>query len=91
MNPIRINPSALLLLLTILIITGLSSCSGVISGITGQPVASTPVLREGAAVPVNVATADLIQAEVGDPKKVYGLYDVGVVAGAVGKVTNSGK
>lgn len=64
------------------------SCSGIISGITGQPVASVPVQREGG-TPVNIATADLIQAEVGPKDKVYGLYDVGLVAGAVGKVSKS--
>lgn len=68
----------------------LSSCSGVISGITGQPVASTPVQREGG-TPVNVATADLLQAEVGNKETVYGLYDTGVVARAVGKVSASSK
>lgn len=68
----------------------LASCAGVISGITGQPVASTPVQRIGG-TPVNVATADLLQAEVGNKETVYGLYDTGVVAGAVGKVSSSGK
>lgn len=74
-----------------LALLALTSCSGIISGLTGQPVASTPVLRTGATVPVNIATADLIQAEVSDPTKVYGLYDVGVVAGAIKEVSNSGK
>lgn len=68
----------------------LSSCSGLYSGITGQPVPATPVAREGGS-PVNVATSDLLQAEVGPKEVVYGLYDTGVVARAVGKVSNSGK
>lgn len=69
-----------------------TSCSGVLSGITGQPVPSTPVKRDAPdAKPVNIATTDLIQAEWGVAEKVYGLYDVGAVADAVGKVSKSSK
>lgn len=66
----------------------LSSCSGVIPGLTGQPVPTTPVKREGG-TPINVATSDLVQAEIGPADKAYGLYDVGAVANVVGKASVS--
>lgn len=69
-----------------------ASCTAVLSGLTGQPVHATPVKREAPdAKPVQVATTDLLQAESGPPAAVYGLYDVGLVAGGVAKVVDSGK
>lgn len=65
-----------------------SSCAGVISGATGQPIPSTPVQREGGP-PVNVATADLFGAEAAPPTTVWGLYDAGWVARKVGQVSGS--
>jgi len=66
----------------------LASCSGFISGMTGQPVAATEVKREGG-TPVKVATADLLQAEAGPKETVWGLYDTGAVARTVGEVVRS--
>lgn len=57
-----------------------SALSGVItSGLTGQPIPSTPVQRAGdvTAPPVLVSSSDLALAEAGDPKAVHGLYDAG--------------
>lgn len=98
-SPSEIQPAVkdtMKTLTTIILLAGVASlftsCSGILSGITGQPVASTPVKRDAPdAKPVNIASTDLIQAEWGLPDKVYGLYDVGAVAEAVGKVSSSSK
>jgi len=68
----------------------LSSCAGIVSGITGQPPHATTVQREGGK-PVLIVTSDLLQAEAGAPEKVHGLYDVGMVAAGVGRITDAGK
>lgn len=96
-SPSEVQPAAkdtmktiVSLLLLLAVASFFTSCSGVIAGITGQTPPVTPVQREGG-TPVNVATSDLLQAEVGPKDKAYGLYDIGLVAGAVGKVSRSAK
>lgn len=72
---------------------GLPSCTGIVSGLTGQPVPSVSVQRAGHddAPVIQVAANDMAQAELGDPTTVHGLYDVGQVSAAVGQVVDSGK
>ncbi|MBB5351361.1 hypothetical protein HNR46_001597 [Haloferula luteola] len=92
------------ILLPLLLAVGfltLQSCTGVISGLTGQPVASVAVLRldEPTAEPFQVATVDVLKAEVAAQKAreagtafpVSGLYDVGTVVDVVAEVVDSGK
>lgn len=71
----------------------LGSCSGIYSGLTGQPIASAKVKRvEGPATApeINVALQDLIRAE-SNPGRVYGLYDASAVADRVGELQGSSK
>ncbi len=78
---------------SLLIILALSSCSGVYSGLTGQPIPSTKIKRvEGPATApeLNVATQDLARAEA-YPDTVYGLYDAGRLAKRVGELQASSK
>lgn len=58
-----------------------SSCAGITSGLTGQPIPSTPVQRDGG-LPFSVATSDVYRAEA-EPLTVWGLYNAGRVAGAI--------
>lgn len=75
-----------------IIALSLNCCTGVLSGLTGQPTHATAVKRNAPdAKPVQIATSDLLQAEAGPPEKVHGLYDVGLVAGGVAQVVKSGK
>lgn len=69
-----------------------SSCVGTYSGLTGQPIPTTPVKRANVenAPTFNVATADVVRAET-EPGKAWGLYNAGAVADAVGQVVESGK
>jgi len=80
----------LLMLLLAACSLSLSSCAGIVSGITGQVPHATTVQREGGK-PVRIVTSDLLQAESGPPEKVHGLYDVGMVAAGVSTVMDSGK
>lgn len=90
------------ILFVLLLAIFLSSCSGFIAGITGQPVATTAVQRAGQpqAPIIMVSSSDLAQAEEeaksaeasGSKKKALGLYDAGWVAEQVGQVIEvSGK
>lgn len=67
-----------------------TSCAGLLSGVTGQPVPAVPVQRVDGDKPFAVAAADVYQAE-SQPGKVWGLYDAGAVAAATGQVVESGK
>lgn len=58
-----------------------SSCAGITSGLTGQPIPSTPVQRDGG-LPFSVATSDVYRAEA-EPLTVWGLYNAGRVAGVI--------
>lgn len=63
----------------------LTSCAGVMSGLTGQPVPTVSVSRDDG-VEFEVALVDVITAE-GQPGKVWGLYDAGQIA----DLTSQGK
>jgi len=81
------------LLLVSLIMASLTSCAVVQSRMTGQdivPEAVVPVDRPDSP-PVNVAQSDIARAQLGDPAKIYGLYDVGRAESAINKVTGAGK
>lgn len=68
----------------------LTSCAGLISGITGQPVAyEKATLSDGATI--NVAAVDLIRARQSPPETVWGLYDAGAVARNTAEVIAVGK
>jgi hypothetical protein len=79
------------LVIAALAITALfTSCAGLLSGVTGQPVPAVPVQRVDGDKPFAVAAADVFQAET-QPGKVWGLYDAGAVASVAGQVVESGK
>lgn len=75
---------------SIIALVGLTSCAGVISGITGQPVPSEPVVTKDGTV-INVASQDVYRAKTAPADTVWGLYDAGAVARQTGEVVNSGK
>lgn len=89
-NPtLKVLPILLWLTLGVLALP-LCSCSGIVSGLTGQ--APEPVaVKRADGPPVNVVKRDLILAETGPPATVYGLYDVGQIARLTGQVVDSGK
>ncbi|WP_193211449.1 hypothetical protein [Luteolibacter marinus] len=66
------------------------SCAGMTSAITGQPIHSTVVQREGGK-PFNLATQDVLRAESSPPETVFGLYDAGLVARRATEVLKTGK
>lgn len=68
----------------------LSSCSGIYSGITGQPIATEPVTTKDNAT-LNVASADILRARTSPPDTAWGLYDAGLVARRTAEVIKSGK
>lgn len=78
----------LLALLPLLLITSCAS-DAIFSGITGAPIPSTPVKREGG-TPINVVTRNLLHAEA-NPTRTYGLYDATAVAERVGEIQASAK
>lgn len=80
----------ILLPFLVLACMAISSCSGIVSGLTGVPPEPVAVKRDGG-TPVNVVKRDLILAETGPPATVYGLYDIGQVARLTGKVVDTGK
>lgn len=89
-NPtLKLVPLVMWLTLGVLALP-LCSCSGIMSGLTGQAPEPVAVKREGG-TPVNVVKRDLVLAEAGPPATVYGLYDVGRVAALTGKVVDTGK
>jgi hypothetical protein len=69
----------------------LVSCAGVYSGVTGQPIPTTPVHRlDGTGRPFDVATSDVTRAET-QPGQAWGLYNAGAVAARTGQAVDSGK
>lgn len=68
----------------------LPSCSGILAGMTGQPIPTTPVSRDGGP-PIQVATADVLRAETAAPDTAWGLYNAGAVAAQTARVIDSGK
>ena len=68
----------------------LTSCAGLTSGLTGQPIQTVPVQRAEGGVPFQVAGSDVYRAET-TPGRVWGLYDAGTVAATTGQVVESGK
>lgn len=79
-----------LLFVVIIAVFMFPSCSGIMSGITGQPVPTVQVQRIGGSTPFNVAAADVAQAET-QPEKAWGLYDTKAVADSIGQVFTSSK
>lgn len=71
--------NTLQLLALLLLAAALSNCAALTSAITKQPIPATPVQRAGGP-PVNIATADLVQAEAAATSTVWGLYDAGWLA-----------
>lgn len=68
-----------------------TSCAGVVSGFTGEPIHTTPVQRaDGTGKVIDIATTDLIRAEH-RPPTAWGLYDAGAVAARTAEVVDSGK
>ncbi len=68
----------------------LTSCAGLGSAITGQPIATVPVQRVEGGVPFEVAASDVLRAET-QPGRQWGLYDAGLVAAKGQEVIASGK
>lgn len=67
-----------------------TSCTGIMSGITGQPILTEPVVTKDGST-FNVASADVLRTK-GYPKETaWGLYDAGLVARQTAEVTNTGK
>lgn len=77
----------------------LSSCTGIIQGITGQKPEVVTVHRltddgeiDPSGEPFLVAKRDVIDAEIADDDEVHGLYDLNYVADQTAKVIDlSGK
>lgn len=68
----------------------LPSCTGIMAGVTGQPIAVEPVqTKEGKTF--NVASADLLRAQSSPPETAWGLYNAGLVAQRAREVIDSGK
>ena len=79
----------LLLALALCLASGvLTSCNALGSAVTGVPIDTTAVRREGGD-PVNVATLDLLQAEASPPDSVWGLYNAGRLAARASEVIRS--
>jgi hypothetical protein len=70
----------------------MTSCAGLISGITGTPIPAVAVQRVGQpdSLPVNIAASDYAAAEFA-PEKIHGLYDAGAVASVASQAVDSGK
>ena len=85
---VKLYPVALWLTLGVLS-WPLVSCAAITSGVTGQPIATAPVKREGGR-PFNVATSDVLRAE-SQPETAWGLYDAGAVAEVLTPIADSGK
>lgn len=73
----------------------LVSCSGVMSGITGEKIPTVPVQRlakdlnpDPSGKPFNVASADVARAEL-NPGSTWALYNAGAVAAAVSDTKKS--
>lgn len=78
---------ALALLAFLLAFTG---CAAIGSAITGQPIPTTAVQREGGKA-FDVATQDILRAEASPPGTAWGLYDAGLVAQRAREVIDTGK
>lgn len=88
---LRMHPGTFLLACALAVLAvSLSSCSGVLSGVTGVPLSSVPVQRVGGDKPFQVAASDVFQAEA-QPGVTWGLYNAGAVASATSQVVDSGK
>lgn len=70
---------------------GLVSCAALGSAFTGQPIHATPVQRVDG-IPFQVATTDIVKAEISPPETIWGLYDAGKTAAMTSEVISySGK
>lgn len=68
----------------------LNSCAALSSAFTGRPIPTTPVMREGGR-PIQVATEDILRAEMAPPETAWGLYDAGAAAARARVVIDAGK
>lgn len=84
--------SAILLPMALVFSLALSSCAGVTSGWTGQPIPTVPVQRtDGTGRPIDIAASDVLRAEQSPSGTAWGLYDAGAVADAVSPTVEAGK
>jgi len=90
------RPMKALFLITLAVVLGvfalgMSSCTGIGSGLTGQAPPASPVQRVEGGTPFQVADRDLVRAETSPASTVWGLYSVSNVARATQVVTDAGK
>jgi len=75
---------------SLIAIFALSSCAGIMSAVTGQPI-TTEEVKTADGLTLNIAVIDIARSRTSPPDTAWGLYDAGLVARRTSEVIQSGK